>query len=229
MRAQFEQYLQKARDEVIRMGSEVQENLFKATDALRRRDQVVSKQIVQADKWINARQIELVTTSLELISTQSPMASDMRFIAAVIEIAGELERIHDYAKGIGKINLLIDDEADIQPLITPLMPMAEKTADMLHQALNIFVTPDMAQAKALAKEDDVVDAFYNNLYETLMDHARLHAQDVVLTNRILWAGHNLERSADRVLNICEWVIYLETGVYEELDDLEENTTAEFAN
>ena len=118
----FDQELNELRTKALAIGSEVDVNLMKVTRALIERNENVAQQLIDADKDINRRYIELVMRSLKLIATQQPMAGDMHFIAAVIEIAGEFERIHDYLKGIAKISLEIGPEGMLLPSIVRNMP-----------------------------------------------------------------------------------------------------------
>ena len=213
----LERELRQLQDEILRLGSEVEENLGVAVEALRRRDMVRARQLVKADEWINQRRIQIGMRGLSLIATQQPFASDMRQIAAMIEIAGELERIHDYVKGIAKINLQIDEVYYLEPLIALYPQMAVKTQEMLHGALDAFVNRDAALARQIPAKDDEVDDLYKSAYRVIVRYAAQTPTAVEMANQIEWAGHNLERSADRVINICEWVIYMVTGVFAELD------------
>jgi phosphate transport system protein len=144
------------------------------------------------------------------------MAGDLRGIAAVLEIATELERMGDYAKGISKINLLIGD----QPLLKPLVDiprMADKAMDMLGRALDAFVRHDVELARAIPLEDDEVDKLYNEVYRELLGIIMADPSTLDQANYLLWAAHNLERAADRVTNICERVVFTVTGEMREMD------------
>ncbi|MCA9996178.1 MAG: hypothetical protein KDE56_10550, partial [Anaerolineales bacterium] len=132
----LERELRGLQDEILRLGSEVEENLGVAVEALRRRDMARARQLIKADEWINQRRIQIGMRGLSLIATQQPFASDMRQIAAMIEIAGELERIHDYVKGIAKINVQIDEVYYLEPLIALYPQMAVKAQAMLRGALD---------------------------------------------------------------------------------------------
>jgi phosphate transport system protein len=165
---------------------------------------------------INEKRFAIESEALTLIATQQPMAGDLRVIAAVLEIAHELERMGDYAKGIAKINLMMGDEPLLKPLIdVPLM--AEKARSMLHQALEAFVRRDVDLARAIPKQDDEVDALYNQVYRDLLALMMQNPRDIDRATYLLWVAHNLERTADRVANICERVIFMVTGEMMEMD------------
>ncbi len=101
------------------------------------------------------------------IATQQPMAHDLRLLASILEIAGELERIGDYAKGIATINIRMGDEELLVPLVK-IPVMAEKCAKMLHRAVIAFVNEDLEEAKRIPLEDDEVDNLYMEVYQNLM-------------------------------------------------------------
>lgn len=216
IREQFDKDLRHLQDEILRMGSEVEDNLLMAAVALQKRDLTRSQQLVEADRWINALQISLTMESLTLIATQQPTAGDLRFIATVMNIANELERIHDYVKGIGRISLMIGDDLVPAELISEFPLMAEKTASMLHRSLDALVNRDALLAKTVAADDDQVDALFNIVLNKMNSALTQNLTSYEEINRLGWANHNLERAADRVCNICEWVVYTVTGKFEEL-------------
>ncbi len=216
LRESFRQELHQLQDEILQLGSQVEENLVAVANAFRERNMAESQRMVQADKWVNQRRLEIMIACLQLIATQQPIAGDMRLIAATMEIVGELERIHDYVKGIGKISLLIGD-AEFPDFLTSTMPeMAARSRVMLHRALDAYSRKDAALAKAVPTEDTAIDTLYNQAHRAVTDYIIAHPEKMEKAHRIEWAAHNLERSADRVINICEWVVYMGTGEYEEM-------------
>jgi len=216
VRKVFQQELQHIQDEVLVLGSMVEKALDDAVVALKARDLDAAKQIIAADREINAKRFGIEADTLALIATQQPMAGDLRTLAAVLEIITELERIGDYAKGISKISLLIGDSPLVKPLID-IPRMSEMALDMLHRALGAFVRQDVELARAIPEEDDQVDALYNQVNRELMTYILSDPRLMEQANWLLWAAHNLERAADRVTNICERVVFTVTGQMRELD------------
>ena len=215
-RETFEREMQKIQDDVLVLGSMVEQAVLDSMDALRRRNMAASQQVITGDQVINEKRFEIENNCLVLIATQQPMARDLRVLAAILEIITELERIGDYAKGIGRINLLLSETQLIIP-ITDLSMMAELGLKMLHDSLGAFVARDAVVACAIAKKDEEVDALYNQVYRRLLDEMIANPALVDDANYILWATHNLERLADRVTNICERIVFVATGVMSELD------------
>ena len=216
VREHFEKNLRHLQDEILRMGSEVEENLNQVVDALLKRDINKSQQIIQADKWVNELQLSLTMDSLTLIATQQPTAKDLRLIVAVMSIANELERIHDYVKGIGKINRLIGDDSIPDGLLDEFPLMANKASYMLHRALDAFIDRDDELARAVIASDDEVDKLFKKNLKKMTEAFSQNLAGFEELNRISWANHNLERVADRVCNICEWALYNAVGTFEEL-------------
>jgi phosphate transport system protein len=173
--------------------------------------------MISADRWINEQRIQIGLDALGLIALQQPMARDLRLIAAVFEIVGELERIHDYVKGIGKISLRLGPEPLLPSLAMHLPEMAAVACDMLRRALDAFARQDADLARAIPQDDDRVDALFNQLHGDIIKYVLTDPKVIDQANQMGWVLHNLERSADRVTNICEWVVYMVTGVYAEMD------------
>jgi len=226
LRQTFERDLQRLQDEVLALGSMVERALAESVDALKRRDLVAAHRIIADDRKINAKRFAIEGEVLVLIATQQPMASDLRVLAAVLETATELERIGDYAKGISRISQMIGDAPLIKPLVD-IPRMSAKALDMLHRSLDAFVRQDVEAARAIPKEDDEVDALYNQVYRELLTYIIEDPSRMEQANQLLWAAHNLERAADRVTNICERVVFTVTGEMTEMDttDTEEGLAA----
>ncbi|MEJ2208379.1 MAG: phosphate signaling complex protein PhoU [Anaerolineae bacterium] len=214
-RRTFDQELQRLEDEVLALGSMVEEALVQSIETLKQRDFTGSRRLIAGDRAINERRYAIEEDTITLIATQQPMAGDMRLLAAILEIVTELERMGDYAKGIARINLMIGEEPLLKPLID-LPAMARKAREMLHAALVAFVRRDVEAARAIPQGDEEVDDLYNQVYRELISYILEDPQLIEQANQLMWAAHNLERTADRVINLCERVIYTVTGELTEL-------------
>ena len=214
-RTAFHKRLREIQDDVLAMGSMVSKAILRSIEALKNRDLDLAHQIILDDKKVNQKRFEIEEKCIELIATQQPMASDLRIILAVLNIVSEVERIGDYAEGIAKIAIMIGDEPPLKPLID-IPRMAEKTVDMLRRSLDAFVNRDAETAKKISTEDDSVDQLYDQVFRELLTFMAEDPKTITRATRLIWVAHNLERSADRVTNICERVVFVVTGKMEEI-------------
>lgn len=222
-RETFDRELQRLQDEMLALGSMVEDAIHNSVDMLKRRDMSGSQRLIEQDRRINEIRFQVESDALILIATQQPMASDLRIIAAILEIVAELERMGDYAKGIAIINLRIGNQPLLKPLIDiPLM--AERACSMLHRALDSFIRRDVNLARSIPPEDEQVDALYNQVYRELITYIMGDPRHIEQANQLLWVAHNLERVADRTINICERVVFTVTGQLVELNQDEEGNT-----
>ena len=221
-RKSFDRALQRLQGEVLDLGETVEQVIVQAVEALTHQDQEASDRLIAGDRAINERRFAIEVDALKLIATQQPLATDLRSIFTMVEIAGELERIADYAKGIAKVNLMIVDEPLLEPCAR-FPAVAAKVRDMLHDSLQAFANKDATLALAMPEREHEVDRLHNQVHSELV---ALIATDYATSDRatrLFWVVHNLERAADRVLNICERVIYNITGEIVEMD-VEEGET-----
>ncbi|MGA2491224.1 MAG: phosphate signaling complex protein PhoU [Anaerolineales bacterium] len=215
IRKTFESEIQQLKDELLLLGSMVEQQILDSVEALKKRDIEASRHIYKTDAQINAKRYAIEEQVMIVIATQQPMAHDLRLLASILEVSGELERMGDYAKGIATISIRIGD----QPLLKPLIDvprMAQKGVDMLHRALTAFINEDVDSARLIPAEDDEVDGLYIQVYHELMLLVIQDAKAIERANWLLWVAHNLERVADRVTNICERTVFIVTGEIKEI-------------
>ncbi len=215
IRTIFHKRLKAICDDIIVMGDMVAKAILRSIDALKGRDIVLAKDIIEADKLINNKRFEIEEKCIQLIATQQPMASDLRTIVTALNIITDLERIGDHAEGNARVVIMTGDEPPLKPLID-IPRMAEKTVDMLRRSLEAFVNHDADAARAIIPEDDYIDNLYEQVFGELVFFMIQDPKTVTRATRLLWVAHNLERSADRVTNICERAVYLVTGKMEEI-------------
>ncbi len=216
IRKTFHESLREIQNEMLYMGSMVEKAIARSIEALKERDLALAHQIIADDLKINEKRFSIEEKCIQLIATQQPMASDLRIIVSVLNVISELERIGDHAEGIAKIVVMIGDEPPLKPLID-LPRMAENTIDMLRQSLNAFVNRDVEAAVRIAAEDDEVDNLYDQVFRELLTFMVEDPRTITRATRLMWVGHNLERSADRVTNICERVVFVVTGKMVEIE------------
>jgi phosphate transport system protein len=203
-------------DEILILDSMVENATIGAIEALKKHNVIEARNIYSGDAQINSKRFELENDCMVTIATQQPiMAGDLRLLASILEVVGELERMGDYAKGIAKVAILIGNQPHIKPLID-IPRMGEIVVDMLHRAVGAFVSADAESARQIPEDDDKVDELYNLVYRELISLMSNDPNKIDQGNHLMWVAHNLERMADRVTNICERAIYVVTGQLHEI-------------
>lgn len=216
-RETFNIELESVEADILALGHRVQQAIVVAVEALCRQDLALARRIIQDDLYVNAKRYEIENECLRLIAMQQPMARDLRLLSSILAIATELERIHDYAKGIGKITLLLGLEPLLREPLGDLPLMAQTAQGMLHRSMLAFARRDVQMARAIPLEDDVVDRMYDEIYRGVFTAVLQNPTYMAQGSYLLWVGHNLERTADRVTNICERIVFIVTGQMVELD------------
>jgi phosphate transport system protein len=214
-RQSLDKEIQIIRDNLLILSSMVETALVESVSALKEHDMEKSRIVYKNDAKINDLRFVLEGRIIVIIATQSPILFDLRFLASTLNICTELERMGDYAKTIARINLM-SESIGIPRFLNIIQNMGIKVSDMLHRAMTAFIHANAPSATRIISDDDMIDAMYNNLYSELMAFVIRDARNVESVNYLLWAAHNLERAADRVTNICERTIYVDTG---ELGDM----------
>jgi len=215
IRTTYHRKMREIQNDLMVMGSMVEKAINHSVTALKERDMDLANRIIEDDRKINAKRYEIEEKCIELIATQQPMASDLRTIISIFNIISEIERIGDHAEGTARIVIMIGDEPPLKPLID-IPRMAEKTVDMLNRSLEAFTGRNDKNAREIALEDDEVDELYDQVFRELLSFMLEDPRTITRATRLIWVAHNLERSADRVTNICERVVYMVTGKMEEI-------------
>ncbi len=209
-RKTLDQQLQIIRDELLILSSMVETALIESVSALKDHDMERSQIVRDNDLKINRKRFDLEGRIIVAIAAEAPVLHDLRFLASAMNICTELERIGDYAKTIARINLM-SEGISVPRFLSTTYEMGIKASDMLHRAMTAFIHTNAPSAVRIISDDDIIDNMYNGLYAELMDFVIHGAHNMERANYLLWVAHNLERAGDRVTNICERTIYVETG------------------
>ena len=210
LRETFDRKLHNIQDEILLLGSMVEQAMLNSIKALGDRNIRAARDIYEQDLLINEKRFALENAIIILIATQQPIARDLRMVTSMLEIITELERMGDYAKGIAKVTVKLG-ESDLPVPIRELTRMCELGVDMLHRALSAFINEDPKKASQIPLDDDEVDALYNHVYHHIVSSMIANPEIIDNANLIMWVAHNIERMADRVTNICERTVFITTG------------------
>lgn len=198
-----------------RMGELAAALLEDAVDALERGDTGKAAKAVEADREIDALEVEAEDLVVQMIARRSPVADDLREIIAVLKTTAMLERVGDFAKNIAKRVPVI---ARAQPVRThgAIPRMAGETSRMLGKVMRAWQERDREAAIEVWRSDDAVDALYNSLFRELLTHMMETPASITAATHLLFVAKNIERIGDQATNIAEVVHYALSG--ERLDD-----------
>ena len=215
-RSIFDQQLQEQRDRVVTMASMVDKAIARALESLRLQNVALADEVQRSDNAINRLHRQGEEKAIEMIALQGPVGADVRRVASSMALFSNLERMGDYAAGIAKIVV----EGSGQELLKPLVDipaMGVIAREMLDAAIVAYINDDVQAARRIATRDDELDELYDGIVTELMAYMTDDNTTVERATHLLWIAHNLERIGDRVTNICERVVYIVTGEFEELD------------
>jgi phosphate transport system protein len=226
-RETLDQHITDIKEEILILSSMVEQAMHRAVGLFRTRDIPTARRIFVEDSDINDKRYSIENAIMILIATQQPMAHDLRLMAGILEIASELERMGDYAKGIAKVVIRLGN-SDYPVPIADLEKMTELGIQMLHNAITAFVHEDYKKALRITKEDDKVDELYVQIRQATIDQIQANPSSASQAQMMFAASHNLERFADRVSNICERTVFIATGEFMEIenDEADENFASE---
>lgn len=214
-RVQFEKKLNDVQQNVLRMGSVVEEMLHKSIAAYRQRDPELVREVMAQDDAVDDYNLSIETDCLHLLALQNPMARDLRVIAAALKIITDIERIGDYCVDIAKTASRNFDLPPLPP--TPeLQEMALMVSQMLRETLQAFVNGDLDMVQRMIEQDDQVDHLNKAIHNAMVESARATPAMAAQAIALLMIARCLERIADHITNVGERVYYVETGDHKEL-------------
>ena len=213
-REEFDKELSILESELVIMSGMVEDALLRSVKALKNRDIDQSQRVIELDDRIDLIEVEIERFCVDLIRKEAPIASDLRRIITILQISNELERMGDYAEGIGKINIMMGPEPLLKELID-IPEMGNISVDMLKKSINIFMKKEMENLNETATEinelDNKVDSLNEKIVTELLEIVKNDSSKAEKATYLMWASHNIERFADRSTNILERAFYLVSG------------------
>jgi phosphate transport system protein len=206
----FDRDIEEIKDLLLRMGAMVEDAMQQSIRALLEHDFAIAEQVIANDDRIDEMEVQIDQRVIELIAKMQPAATDLRFVATVMKITPELERIADLAQDVCERVIELTREPMMKPLVH-LPRLAEDAQRMVRQSLDAFVRGDAALARAVIKEDDVVDQLTVESFRTLLTYMLENPRNISPAIRLTFIGKYFERMADGATNICEMVVYLVEG------------------
>ena len=215
-RENLDRELRESKDDILRMGSYVEDSIRAAIGALVAHDADAATNVIIGDGRINEMQREISALITRTIATQQPVARDLRFLLSLDHVSYELERMGDHAASVAK---QVRKLAPYPPLkrYVDLPAMGELAAQLVGGILRALVDVDVDAARSVAARDDEIDTLYHRTFDEVVELMRADPDNVERGTRILFASHYIERIGDRVTNIAEDVVFLASGEIEDLN------------
>ncbi|MGO0059733.1 phosphate signaling complex protein PhoU [Brevibacillus fluminis] len=212
----FEEQLDSLHRKLLSMGSLVEEAIHKSIKSLVERNLQLADEVIKSDGVINSLEAEIESGCFQLIALQQPVGGDLRRLGTMLKLVTDLERMGDHAVAIAKTTRRLMNEQYVKPLIDiPLM--ADHVKAMVRDSLNAYIIRDTEAAAEIALRDDVVDKLFSTIFRDLIEVMSNKPQAINQGTHLLLVAQYLERIADHVTNICEWIVYMKTGQMTDLN------------
>ncbi len=215
IRQHYEDDLAELSREIMKMGLRVEEALNKAVTSLEKKDVELAQQVIDEDDVIDDMEKDLCDKCALIIAREQPVAGDLRHLISAIKIITDIERIGDHAVHVAKGTINMAGQEYVKPLID-IPRMAELDVSMVNRAIKAYVEKDAEIAVKVASEDDMVDELHKQVIRELFTVMMADSQKIEGGMSLIYMSRFLERVGDHVRNICEWVVFAETGEHESL-------------
>ena len=206
----YEDELSQLNSSILQLGGMVEAQISDAMEAISRRDSAGAESVIGKDAELDDLEESINDLAVLILARRQPMASDLRVIVSAIKIAGDLERVGDYAKNISKRTLVINQAPPISS-IRGVPRMAELVQQMLGNALGSYVNLDADKAREVWEADQEVDELYNSLFRELLTYMMEDPRNITAATHLLFVAKNVERMGDLVTNIAERIYFTATG------------------
>jgi phosphate transport system protein len=210
MHRHFDEDIDELKDLLLRMGATVEDAISQSIRALLERDTAMAEEVIRRDDEIDRMEIEIDQKTVELIAKMQPTATDLRFVATIMKITPELERIADLAQDVCERVIELNREPPLKAY-NFIPRLAQDAQVMVRQALDAFVRGDAELARAVIARDDSIDQQTEESFRELLTYMLEDPRNISRAIRLTFIGKYFERMADGATNICEMVVYLVEG------------------
>jgi len=207
----FNQELEEVRNQVLKMGSIVEQQVIDGLQALLNADSELGQIVVDRDTRVNAMEVEIDETCTEILARRQPAASDLRLMVSIIKTITDLERIGDEAEKLGDNAINIEDLVDGTRQFVELKNLGNSVITMLKRTLNAYARLDVSEALDIIQSDRLVNDEFETLSRLLVIKMMEDPRQIKGALRISWCARALERIGDHSKNICEYIVYLVKG------------------
>ena len=216
LRVQFEEDLQKLHNQFYAMGNEVLSQINRTVRAFVTHDRDLARQVIEDDAKVNEYEVKLEKKSLEIIALQQPVSQDLRTVITVLKASSDLERMGDHAVSIAQATIRMKGEVRILSVEEEIKKMGRDVKNFVEETLNVYLNGNVDQAYTIAAMDEKINHYFDDIRELATKEIK-HNPELIVTGRDYFQVISyLERIGDYAKNICEWVVYFETGKIIEL-------------
>ena len=206
MRSKFDEQLVQLNEEMIKMGTMVEENIQRAIDALVKSDLKTAKEIMENDILLDKKQRDIEGLCFNLLIQQQPVAKDLRAITAAMKMVTDMERIGDHAADISEMTIMLDGTGEKIGHET-IIKMAAEASVMLIRSIDAFAEKDRNKASEVIAHDDIVDSLFDEAKKDVIQLILDNSGEGEEATDLLMIAKYFERIGDHATNIAEWVIY----------------------
>jgi phosphate transport system protein len=218
----FNQELEEVRNQVLKMGGLVEQQVNDGLIAILNGDTKLAQQVIDDDTKVNEMEVAIDENCTEILARRQPAASDLRLMVSIIKTITDLERIGDEAEKLGKNALQIFSGQEASPQSLELRHLGESVKKMLNRSLNAYARMDVNEAINIIQSDKEINSEYDNVSRLLIVKMMEDPREIKNALRISWCARALERIGDHSKNICEYIVYLVKGKdvrHTSLDDI----------
>ena len=211
MTKHFQNEIERLKKKILCLAALVEEALRGAVKSITEDNIELAGKIVKSDQAIDLLEVEVEEECLKILALHQPVAADLRYVIAVLKINNDLERIADLASNIAKKTSTLSVHRDSIKIPFDLSSMLDQVLSMVRESVTALITNDMAKAKQVCIDDDVVDAQHKEAFHIIREHLRTNPDSADYLLSLLYVSRNLERIADHATNVAEDVIYMIEG------------------
>ena len=216
LRVQFEEDLEKLHNQFYAMGNEVLSQINRTVRAFVTHDRELARQVIEDDAEVNEYEVKLEKKSLEIIALQQPVSQDLRTAITVLKASSDLERMGDHAVSIAKATVRMKGEVRIESVEDAISKMGRDVKNFVEETLNVYLNGNVDQAYAVAAMDEKINQYFDDIRDLATEEIKQNPELIVTGRDYFQVISYLERIGDYAKNICEWVVYFETGKIIEL-------------
>ena len=216
LRVQFEEDLEKLHNQFYAMGNEVLSQINRTVRAFVTHDRELARQVIEDDAEVNEYEVKLEKKSLEIIALQQPVSQDLRTVITVLKASSDLERMGDHAVSIAKATVRMKGEVRIESVEDAISKMGRDVKNFVEETLNVYLNGNVDQAYAVAAMDEKINQYFDDIRDLATEEITQNPELIVTGRDYFQVISYLERIGDYAKNICEWVVYFETGKIIEL-------------